>query len=622
MSSDPEAGSSRWPSGLIDIIAPLLLGISSWPLKSLAPAGGLDGSWESALHLSAERGLDFGSQIVFTYGPLGWVFIPRLHNTLTGGTSIIVVALIHFALVLMIYRLSTRSLGWPIGFIVTLVVSQALPLIAPPETALILVLVLCAQILRSPPAEGDGRWIPIIAGVAAAVLMLAKFNVGVMSAAALLIACVAVSKDRLVSLARYAGAFIATFLLLWFATSQSLKAIPEFIRTSLDLASGFSSAMVFEGPDRGSDRSLALIALISLAALAWRAAKDLPRARKLALAGVLGIVSFGMLKHGFVRHDDAHAVFFFSFLLIGSVGFLPKDENRAIALVPLLVLLSCVIAVSQMGALDILDPRPEILGFRSTIADATIHRDDLVRSTRERLRSEYALDGAILDQLEGQGVHIEPWETTVAWAYPEIEWRPVPIFQSYSAYTAGLDDMNAEAFTAGDAPRYILREAGVSVDGRNPTFESPEYSLELVCFYREAFRGARWQLLERSEDRCGEPTPLGTAHASTGEPVPIPIGDPNSLTYFTVEGVGDSLVERVQTIVYRGDRWEIDLPGDGLFRFVPSTSTQAHVLRVPAALDYAPPFEYTSPAQRIELSTIPSEQHDLMLSFFEVPVES
>ena len=53
--------------------------------------------------------------------------------------------------------------------------------------------------------------------------------------------------------------------------------------------------------------------------------------------------------------------------------------------------------------------------------------------TRERLRAWYALDPATLAAIDGETVHFDPYMTSAAYAYPELRWRPVPIFQSYSA---------------------------------------------------------------------------------------------------------------------------------------------------------------------------------------------
>ena len=43
-----------------------------------APGGGLDPSWHGALYMATERGMHFGTQLVFTFGPLGFLSVPEL----------------------------------------------------------------------------------------------------------------------------------------------------------------------------------------------------------------------------------------------------------------------------------------------------------------------------------------------------------------------------------------------------------------------------------------------------------------------------------------------------------------------------------------------------------------
>ena len=50
-----------------------ILTILAWPIADLPARATLDGSWQIALHLAAERGLRHGVEIVFTYGPLGFL---------------------------------------------------------------------------------------------------------------------------------------------------------------------------------------------------------------------------------------------------------------------------------------------------------------------------------------------------------------------------------------------------------------------------------------------------------------------------------------------------------------------------------------------------------------------
>jgi hypothetical protein len=57
---------SSWTLGILAALA-------GWQVALMHPFVGLDASWQAALYMAAERGLGFGTQIVFTYGPLGFL---------------------------------------------------------------------------------------------------------------------------------------------------------------------------------------------------------------------------------------------------------------------------------------------------------------------------------------------------------------------------------------------------------------------------------------------------------------------------------------------------------------------------------------------------------------------
>ena len=100
-------------------------------------------------------------------------------------------------------------------------------------------------------------------------------------------------------------------------------------------------------------------------------------------------------------------------------------------------------------------------------------------------------------------VHVDPEETTLVWAYG-FDWRPVPVFQRYAAYTRRSDGGNAEALTSDEtAPSRIIRHQSDGFEGRNDLWDSPRYMLNLVCFYRQTMVSSGWQLLEHVGLRCG-----------------------------------------------------------------------------------------------------------------------
>ena len=66
-----------------------LLAVVTWPVGDLAPQAGLDPSWAAGLYMAAHNGLDYGRDIAFTFGPLGFLqipspLLPQAHGTRSG----------------------------------------------------------------------------------------------------------------------------------------------------------------------------------------------------------------------------------------------------------------------------------------------------------------------------------------------------------------------------------------------------------------------------------------------------------------------------------------------------------------------------------------------------------
>jgi uncharacterized membrane protein len=131
----------------------------------------------------------------------------------------------------------------------------------------------------------------------------------------------------------------------------------------------------------------------------------------------------------------------------------------------------------------------------------------------------------VIAQLEGHTVAIDPYAAAIAPAYPAFTWRPVPIFQSYSAYTAALDGQNADMLRSAARPDRILRQfvprsvrggrtVPYAMDGRDYWFESPEATVERLCRYEEVAVSGAYQVLAESGRSCGAETPLATVTAT------------------------------------------------------------------------------------------------------------
>src|SRR5919112_2457991 len=67
----PVKDPALWATGIVVFVL-------SWPVASIDAEAGLDPSWQIGLHQAVHQGLDFGPEMLFTYGPLGFLTQPIL----------------------------------------------------------------------------------------------------------------------------------------------------------------------------------------------------------------------------------------------------------------------------------------------------------------------------------------------------------------------------------------------------------------------------------------------------------------------------------------------------------------------------------------------------------------
>ena len=170
-----------------------------------------------------------------------------------------------------------------------------------------------------------------------------------------------------------------------------------------------------------------------------------------------------------------------------------------------------------------------------------------------------------------------------------MRWSPLPVFQSYSAYTTALDELNAERLRSAAAPTRILRERFDDVDGtpyavdrRFVWFESPAAMLETFCRYDELAANDRWQVLGRTTRSCGAPEVISTDVGAGGRVRRRPRRDAaRRFVIVRITGFPDGILDKLRTLAFRADEWYVEMPDRGRFRLVPGTADDGLILAVP-----------------------------------------
>ncbi len=596
----------------------VVVAIVSWPVAVSAPGGGFDPSWQVGLHLAAHEHLRFGQEIIYTYGPLGFLRFPLLAYADLARLAFLYSALVHAGLGVSLVWALRRSFGalW-------VAVPLAMLLSAVPLEPVVVIVAVCALgLLQSPPVERPDRW-AVLAGLIAGVEILSKLNTGTQVIGICVVTAVALPHHRRWAIGLFGGSFLATVLVLWLLAGQHLGDLGDFVGSSLSVVSGYSETLGLDEPGRYWEywAAAGLAGLGLFAAL--RGGPLIDRRRRVGLAAVWAVVAFLSFKQGFVRHDG-HATLFFATVLGAFVGFRWRPSQRFSGALMLAIFAVAFFGSTHLDPRDLFRPltRTKLFGQQVRLVANGSRLDRAVADARTGLARGYALDPQTYDLVRGHRVHIDPSETSLAWA-DQLNWRPLPMFQPFTAYTSRLDDANAATLTRRDGPDRVLRQPGTSVDNRLPGFESPAAMRALLCNFQGLRTTPTWQVLGRGAARCGRAQPLSTVSVHYGQPVPVPLPPhPGDVVILRVHGVQVSGLERLRATLFRARERFIVLDGTP-HRLVPGTAADGLLLTAPPAADFPGPYRLAPNPRTISLGIVgpQSAQHArLKLSFSAVSI--
>src|SRR5690242_3412664 len=230
----------RWP-WILGLGAALFGLVMGWRFVT-HPSPRLDASWQMGLHQAIQDGLRFGTDIVFTYGPLGFLSSPTPYLGLTSTLAFLATAGITFVLLLLVFVAARRVLPLWAALIACLLAGALASVVPPFETGQLVLFAAGVEVLRRERVARP-MLIAVLAAVLAAIGMLGKVNVGVFLGAGGALVVLAVSPSWWRGLLAYLGSLVVATLALWLVTGQQLPDLAPYAKGSLELISGYSDAM-------------------------------------------------------------------------------------------------------------------------------------------------------------------------------------------------------------------------------------------------------------------------------------------------------------------------------------------------------------------------------------------
>lgn len=486
------------------------------PWHPLDEPSDIEQAWALALHLAFLRGLAFGREFVFSFGP--WGFISRGYHPDTYLLSLLIWATFSAIFIESVWSFARRHGS---RFIASLaVVAGVITILFRSRESLLFALPLL-WFLEGREQPRSVRF--FVLTVATALAALGKFSLLLcLLPLAALLAFDEIFRRRRPpwSLAAIAAAVLGW----WLAAGQRIGDAIPFFRHGLEIAGRYADAMALMPNDVTAPLNfVAASALLAIVVFIGGRASGRPWFWLDVLA--FANVAFFAFKAAFVRWDYFHVSEGYGTLLLlivigASMNWRPLSARHPELklLIPLLPLL--VIAASTADPTDFLDQRM----FRQSARDVTsiisggwpAHRRSL-NEEFERFVSDAERKTADL-RMEGT-VDVYP---VLASTVARLErYAPRPIPQSYAAYSPLLARLNADHLQD-VGPDQILFDIA-PIDERHPALDDASSWPHLLAYYEVAGQGSSLLLLERRMNpRRLQFHPLGTGSYAIGEGVTLP----------------------------------------------------------------------------------------------------
>jgi hypothetical protein len=541
-----------------------IIGFLTIPNLLLLPSSGLDISWILGLNMAETYGYQFGKDIIFTLGPLAFLYLPVYCQFNTWFISAVFSLFVHFLLihliVIMMKKLSLHPLDYVLMGIVLMV---ALPVTYIEYKLLFSVLMLLYPAVTDQSNPKRMLMLCVFVSSLMAVASLIKFTTMLISFSILLFMSVFyLYKKRFGNLCCMLFTYIVSILVLLVVTGQKVTNFPTYLLVSYEVSKGYNTAMYLSGPGRDVCLGFCVIGLLVFLLLESILKNKSNLMWFILLSSGFVFISF---KHGLIRHDGHVYIFFANVLLVFCSMYMVYKKQFTLLSCRLSLTLICVLVAFIVEGYPHL-VIPNALGKLKTVYSAASLATDnaagkarILENAKSKMKQAYSLNNETLKHIADTPVDILPWEISMAFAH-DLNWSPRPVFQCYSGYTHKLDMINSQYFESADAPKFLLYAFG-TIDGRYPPFDTPATFRTILRNYEPEFIDHGFIFLRKTDTRYFlPPKTISAIDTELGKSVSAP-KTKNGYLYAKIY-MEYNLLGKIANLVYKSPGVNIKLTGD------------------------------------------------------------
>ena len=552
------------------------------PFSPYFPNKGLDPSWATVIEHSLLNQLTFGEDIIFTYGPLGFLATKQFQQNLYPIALLYwLLAAITISFLLFNYLRSGNYLITTITYLLFILATSLNPNIQ------ILILPLVLALLETNTFKPRPNYITSLLIILCGIACLIKGTVIFLTLPIFIMLDI---RDlvRKKYWPRRILLLFGTIIAALFISGQPLSKMGTFFVSILEISKGYSSAMQAIGPLNQIIAFLGLAMILGLIMLIHITRKKINWDDSIAFLSIL-LFLFLAFKQGFVRHDG-HATTSGGAILIAAsllVMYLyAKRTFKSLKVISLIVTASslafCLYIINfywhlypQKLLKDKFISQPKI-ALQQTKGFVFKNKLNALKKRRLDTISSIAEEHP-LPHLEGS-VDIFPWDQAIVLAN-SLNYNPRPIFQSYSVYTPTLIKKNIQHLTSSKAADYLFFDIK-TIDNRYPTLDDGALWPTIWRYYDPIDQASDFLILSRrSSPREVSIDEIAEGSSIIGQHIAVPESD--KPVWVKVK-MPISPLGKLRAFVFRQSMLKIEVTFDNgtkqLKRFVPTMTSEGFLL--------------------------------------------
>lgn len=478
------------------------------------PTPTLEPSWEAVLNFAAAKDLQHGVDIVFTYGPLGYL----MQNCFYPGTWLRVLlfqAISRFIYVALVWHLARRAMesqpGARLPVLAFLGAALWLPALDGDSFYLLFTTLLGAWLCGERSSGQETATSPILNWVG--VFMVGLFTLikatflvyGILSLAIVVASSLWRGRPRTALLS--AILFVAAFCFGWaILGGQHFANLSLWLRGQGEMAKSYQEAMgLWPEPNQLVSGLLALFVVAGGLILVIKKSRlCAPTVLLLAIGCCLA------WKQSFTRGDEYHTRTFFVYILCAG-ALLPVLFGLAPNRWAGMFVLGLCLGSSVLVRL----PIPIYRAFENARFLVRLPQRDRLWAQQARQFDLPQIRAAI----GSATVDVAGAEQAIA-LLNGFNYHPAPVFQPYAAGTPYLARLNAAFYRSARAPEFVITQ-DYTIDHRLPNLDNSLTGLVLAECYEAALSEKGFRLLRRVKAAGGEMDLVDSGQVSAGSGIKV-----------------------------------------------------------------------------------------------------